>query len=297
MNSKIYPNTFIIGAPKCGTTSLARRLGRHPDVFMSNPKEPYYFCRPSLQIGGVYTIEQYGAIFSRSNGERVVAEATTATIYDTEALQRVRAFAPDSKIIAMMRNPLALAPSWHGENVRQLREDITDFAAAWAAMPERRAGRRAPKDCVDPLMLDYQHIASLGTQLERVYAIFPASQVYVGFLDDFAGDARVAWLRLLAFLNIADDGGTEFPFENAGYMPGNLLAYRAIRKLTRTAKRALHIEANTGVVEKITRSLGRRDACAPTASELLCEMHEAFDPEIAKLERLTGRDLSHWRSA
>lgn len=38
------PNFFIIGAPKCGTTSLAHYLGEHPDIFMSYPKEPFYFC-------------------------------------------------------------------------------------------------------------------------------------------------------------------------------------------------------------------------------------------------------------
>jgi hypothetical protein len=297
MNNKMYPNTFIIGAPKCGTTSLARWLSGHPDVFMSNPKEPYYFCRPSLQIGGVHTREQYAAIFSRASDERIIAEATTATIYDEQALANVSDFAPDARIVVMVRNPLELAPSWHGENVRQLREDIADFAVAWAAMAERRAGRSVPKDCRDPMMLDYQRIASLGTQLERVYAMFPASQVYVGFLDDFVSDARFAWLRLLAFLNIADDGRTEFPTENIGYMPANLLAYRVIRKLTRAAKRALHVKAETGIVEKITWTLRQRVARSPITSGLSSEMHEVLDPEIARLERLTGRDLSHWRSA
>jgi len=37
------PNFFIIGAPKCGTTSLATYLGMHPNVFMCSPKEPHYF--------------------------------------------------------------------------------------------------------------------------------------------------------------------------------------------------------------------------------------------------------------
>jgi hypothetical protein len=297
MSSQIRPNTFIIGAPKCGTTSLARWLGEHPDVFMSNPKEPYYFCRPSLQIGGVHTREQYAAIFARANDERTIAEATTATIYDEEALARVGEFAPNARIVVMVRNPLELAPSWHGQVVRQLFEDIADFAAAWAAMPERRAGRRVPKNCPDPLMLDYQRIASLGAQLERVYAVFPTSQVYVGFLDDFVSDARAAWRRLLTFLNIADDGRTEFPVENTGYMPGNLFAYRAIRKLTRAAKRALGVKAETGIVEKVTWSLRRREARSPISPGLLREMHETLDPEIAKLERLTDRDLSRWRSA
>ncbi|MFW5721118.1 MAG: sulfotransferase [Bacteroidota bacterium] len=37
------PEFFIIGAPRCGTTALARYLGEHPDIHLSYPKEPNYF--------------------------------------------------------------------------------------------------------------------------------------------------------------------------------------------------------------------------------------------------------------
>ena len=40
----MQPNFFIIGAPKCGTTALSRYLSQHPNIFMSDPKEPHYFC-------------------------------------------------------------------------------------------------------------------------------------------------------------------------------------------------------------------------------------------------------------
>ena len=39
------PNLFIVGAPKCGTTSLHYWLSQHPEIFMSDPKEPFYFCK------------------------------------------------------------------------------------------------------------------------------------------------------------------------------------------------------------------------------------------------------------
>jgi hypothetical protein len=38
------PNLFIVGAPKCGTTSLHYWLSQHPEIFMSEPKEPKFFC-------------------------------------------------------------------------------------------------------------------------------------------------------------------------------------------------------------------------------------------------------------
>ena len=39
------PDFFIVGAPKCGTTSLAEYLNSNPRVFVTNPKEPFYFCK------------------------------------------------------------------------------------------------------------------------------------------------------------------------------------------------------------------------------------------------------------
>jgi len=43
MNYQRKPNFFIVGAPKCGTTALHTYLGQHPDIFVSEPKEPNYF--------------------------------------------------------------------------------------------------------------------------------------------------------------------------------------------------------------------------------------------------------------
>ena len=39
------PDFLLIGAPKAGTTALHAALAQHPDVFVSEPKEPkYWLC-------------------------------------------------------------------------------------------------------------------------------------------------------------------------------------------------------------------------------------------------------------
>jgi hypothetical protein len=43
MNTIRKPNLFMIGGPKCGTTSFQEYLAGHPHIFMSEPKEPCYF--------------------------------------------------------------------------------------------------------------------------------------------------------------------------------------------------------------------------------------------------------------
>ena len=45
MHNGSRPDFLIIGAPKAGTTALHAALAQHPEVFVSNPKEPkYWLC-------------------------------------------------------------------------------------------------------------------------------------------------------------------------------------------------------------------------------------------------------------
>jgi hypothetical protein len=293
----IIPNTYIIGAPKCGTTSLATWLAAHPDVFMSNPKEPYFFCRPSLQIAGINTLEKYSSLFKNANGKSVVAEASTATLYDETALPLIKQAAPDARLVVMLRDPVDMVLSWHAESVRQMREDLISPVEAWRAVADRRKGQRILPKCPDPIMLDYIHMGSLGTQLERVYALFPRKQVHVAFLDDFITAPRAAWCNLLEFLGIPDDGRQSFPAENKGYLPKHLSAYRAIRVNTSRLKKLLGIKRSTGWVAQLTSSMGVPYSKRSLPADFLSELRSAFEPELHKLEQSTGRDLTCWRRA
>ncbi len=44
MTTQPLPNFFLVGAPKCGTTSLFHYLGQHPEIYISPTKEPNYFA-------------------------------------------------------------------------------------------------------------------------------------------------------------------------------------------------------------------------------------------------------------
>ena len=60
------PNLFVIGAPKCGTTSILKYLDQHPEIFVSDIKEPHYFNKDS---GHRYYFEEeeYLRLFTLSN--------------------------------------------------------------------------------------------------------------------------------------------------------------------------------------------------------------------------------------
>ena len=63
------PNFFIIGAPKCGTTSLATWLGSHPQIYFSPNKEPHYFYSP---YGQSMVEKEYLSLFDAANASHAV---------------------------------------------------------------------------------------------------------------------------------------------------------------------------------------------------------------------------------
>ena len=61
------PNLFIVGAPKCGTTALSEYLRQHPNVFMTNPKEPNFFADDMPKRYIAKTIDDYISLYSKSS--------------------------------------------------------------------------------------------------------------------------------------------------------------------------------------------------------------------------------------
>lgn len=103
MNKPQYPNLLIIGAMKCGTTSLHNYLAQHPDLYMTENKEPQFFCKER----GDETTRWYKSLFSVSNkyyGESSI-DYTKCHIY-SGVPERIKKFSPNAKLIYIVREPI-----------------------------------------------------------------------------------------------------------------------------------------------------------------------------------------------
>ena len=108
------PNFFIIGAPKCGTTSLSAWLGDNPQIFMSSMKEPHFFNSDDRQA--VRTFDEYEALFRGATEEHVaIGEASVWYLSSAEAVSAILRYQPEAKFIVMVRNPIDMAPTLNGE--------------------------------------------------------------------------------------------------------------------------------------------------------------------------------------
>jgi hypothetical protein len=285
---KYKPNFFIVGAPKCGTTAMSEYLRSHPNVFMSVPKEPNYF---SSELGiNRRSIDHYLNLFSDAGPRHtVIAEASTTYIFSQSALERIRHFNPDAKLMVMLRQPSDLVYAFHGQCV-------------WALQTVRAAGNSLPPLCPSSQLLQYKWIASIGSQVERLFEIFPRAQVHTALLDDLALDPRREYLRLLSFLDLPDDGRVDFPRVNEakshkwlwlGQMP------RLLRRRFNSLYFMLRQKTNfrgTGLIRMIDYFNTEARPRPPLSPEFKRYLDEVFYDEVRLLEELLERDLSAWRT-
>jgi len=295
------PNFFLIGAPKCGTTSLAAWLAEHPNIYMSPIKEPFYF---SKDIGNCwpYGWEAYVRLFRGAGSQhRAVGEASTTYLFSRVAVPSIEEVVSGARYIVMVRNPVDMAYSLHEQQLRSFNENIEDFWQAWQLAPKRRAGERVPPGCKDPVLLDYPAWCRLGEQMERLFRIVSRERVLVLVLDDVKENPRREYLRVLEFLDVPDDGRQEFPVFNPAREWRSPRIGRAIRALARFVAKSKHVQGwlpkrSLGIVRRLQAWNTRYRPRPPLPEDLRLELEACFADDVRRLEELLGREFPHWRS-
>jgi hypothetical protein len=116
---EIWPNFFIVGAQKSGTTSMYNYLRLHPKIFLSPIKEPAYFSkfRGSVPFKTKSpTKEQYLELFQNANDKPIIGEVSTPYLFDQDSASSIYKTIPDAKIIIILRDPIERAYSRYLEN-------------------------------------------------------------------------------------------------------------------------------------------------------------------------------------
>ena len=303
-----FPDFFIIGAPRCGTTSLSRYLMRHPQVCFSRPKETHYFAQlPGLPSEDDLKRDYIDRYFGhRTASQSVAGEGSVSYIHLPAIIEQILSFNPDAKFIAMVRNPLTMLPSYHQKMLFLLQEKEADFEQAWALQAERAQGRNLPDTCLDPRLLNYTEVASLGAQVERLFDIVGRKQAHVIVFDDFTKDTLSVYRALLEFLELNYDGQTEFErrFESQVYR-SYWLQYLFFKTATKGGKFADTLERKSrkyredgtirpNLIKRITKFNKRPAKPAPLSPQVANTIREALHDDVRLLGHALQRDLGFW---
>ena len=296
---KIFPpRAYILGAPKCGTTAMARYLSEHPQIAFSRPKEPHFFADDLPGLRTCTTAEEYLSCFRPDSDTRMLTEASVWYLYSAVAVKRILQQRSDALLIVMLRNPVKMLASLHRQLVHALDEDEEDLGTAWRLSNARARGQRIPRTCRAPATLVYTRTAAFGEMMARLFAQVGRDRCLVLFQEEMQADAARVYRRTLDFLGLADDGRRDFPRVNeAARFRSRSLHYlvargRGIRELaSRPLKNMLGVKSlglMKGVRALNTAGLG--PAMIPPG--LSAEIAQYYADDIQRLCELLGRDLS-----
>lgn len=284
MTAGRLPTFFIVGAPKCGTTSMSRWLSEHPAVFMSTPKEPHFF-NTDLGNRKAHSIEEYRGLFDAvSPAHEEVGEASTWYLFSEDAVPGIERAISDPLYIVMSRDPIRMAQSLFVHNRRCLYEDACSLERAWELQELRSSGEAVPRRCPEPQFLQYRRVCSVGEQLDRMLDSVPPERVLHLRVEDLADDPATEYRRVLDFLDLAPDGRTDFAPENVAREPKSVVLQRLLLAAGRIRRRA-GIRKGWGLLRLNERPI-EKQSLPPHFRERLVD---EFAEDRALLSRLDGR--------
>ena len=235
---------FIVGAQRCGTTSLATALERHPQVAFAQPRRPE--PKAFLTAGAA---EGYVARFYAEAGEDVRLRCEKSTSYlgsDLACRQIAEAF-PDADIIVMLRDPIDRAVSQYGFSRAAGVEDLPLAEALDPAAEDRPWDTSAISVSPYEYLRRGRYVQDLPRWLEGF------ASVHVLVLEDLVAEPdRYGWL--LADLGLDPAPGADFaPEERHNAGEGELVLDAGTR-----ARLAAHFaDANADLADLLGRPITR----------------------------------------
>ena len=295
MSSEILPNSFIVGAARCGTTAVYRYLLEHPDVFV--PRERKELGWFSKEGGGVGNFDLYCRLFEPGGGKPCRVDVSTGYLYIESTPLAIRSTCgEDIRIVVFVRNPVDAALSLWQFQVAHGHESL-DFLCAVEAEPSRRANPAALSGWVPNFF--YVDRYRYAPQVMRFIEVFGADRVRVIVFERFFGDILGGWRDLCEFLGI-DPLATPVTLGTRHNQSGRQRSNHVARMLAdppsvlRRAARALLPPALTW---KIISSI---DAWNITPGgpvvlppEQRATIRRLFADDIAEMSRVTGIDLEN----
>jgi len=308
---KVIPNLFIVGAAKSGSTSLYHYLNQHKDIYFSPIKEPNYFSADidinkftrtyknntfldvekyfkqnkltELPLTFLRKEQHYQKLFENGKDYKIIGEASTSYLYSKTAAENIYKFNPESKIMAILRNPATRAFSHYLMAVRYgftkldfknaILEDLSKKEKGWG---------------ISELFIE---LGMYNEQLERYYEVFPGNQIKVLYFDDLKTNIQELIDNTCTFLEIAK---LELGNTDAHNVKETAVNYKLNYLVTQTGtKNLLRKVLSKKIRDNISKSFYKQSKIKMTKEEYSFIL-DFYREDISKTASLLNVDLSHW---
>lgn len=267
---------MIVGAMKCGTSSLAFKLAEHPDICFSKQKEPHFFSK-TYSVGA---LKKYHELFSHP--KKLCGEAsTTYSCYpefnkDTATL--IYNYNPKMKLIYVMRDPV--------------RRAVSNYMHLYT-----RGYTRKGIDQILDLELGLINRGKYFTQIKRYIDLFGRSQVMLVSFEQLVNNPSGVLVDVLLFLGVSDKKLDLSKLDQNNKTEGiGKLDYR-IEWINRRVISVLPAFVRPKVRTWVTGGAYTKIDKAPQLDELaLSELRKIYAEEVFQIERLIGRKLTEWKT-
>jgi len=298
----MLPNFIVIGATRCGTTSLHHYLGQHPDVYMCPVNEPNFFLFEGeiprsadpylrhLRATGSQWVrdrEAYEALFAGVRDEQAVGEVSPLYMQNLCAASFMQRTVPEARLIAVLRHPVDRAYAQFMGRRRDGLERRTSFEAII---------RDELRQTGDPVIAGARYLAPSRYHrcLEPYYHCFPRDRIHVGLFGDFTRGPTDFLRDIFRFLAVDP---TFSPDTSIRHNPTGVIRNPVLRWVW-THSLPLRIALRPylpGLVRHAAFPIFAGDLVRPPLDpELRAELTELFRDEIGSLQDLIGRDLRSW---
>ena len=272
------PNFLIVGAQKCGTTTLYDILNEHPEANMSSVKEINFFTIDNKYSKGLLS---YSSYFKKSTKKhKITGEASPGYICFPGIAEKIYNNLGDIKIIIILRDPIKRAYSQYWDNRRHLKEYRTEGEIIR-----------------EYLSADYETTSkgyfSRGVYIkyiEEYLKYFSRDKVHIMILEDLVKNPKKELFELYNFLGI--DNSEQFlklpKPSNSSIIWANPI-YRFLLKNPGYTKRIpLHVRRIFFFGKK------RAFKYELPSQKNMKILHDFYRPWNEKLEDLLGCKLTEW---
>ncbi len=199
---------FLIGAARCGTTTLYNYLNNCDDIFLPSVKEPNFFSDVDspktedykLPVSGekhhakiINDVNVYNMLYAYALETQLKGDTSPSYVWDTNVAKKLFTHNPEAKIIISLRHPIDRAYSHYIMNHYTGVDNKNTFEEAL----------KAPINSIWGSCNEYLEMGLYYNQVKAYFDVFPKEQIKILIYEDWINNLELEIKGLFEFLGLA----------------------------------------------------------------------------------------------